>query len=127
MQTAQDRIELPVEVAAIWLLFAVVGLEILVTYSRLPATELYHVSDLGFALDGVPLLGRIFETGALRSQPHVAGLHAAVHHGHHHGMDGTLLVLTALLLPRALPGIRRASVRALLRAYLSLMLCYGVG
>jgi len=30
---------------------------------------------------------------------------AAVHHGHHHGMDGTLCVLAVLLLSRALrPG-----------------------
>jgi hypothetical protein len=242
-------VRLPLEVAAVWLLFAVVAVEILVTYSRLPAPELYHVSgsgfegglgrllvflnfpvalvavailafladrlpgrllpaaalggivlsaavfwpgvvkqsdldarpvnaiaaigvgvavvltaivwsagrlersprrradparaavaivvllvalpwaaaDLGFYLDGVPVLGWIFQTGDLRSQPNVLGLHPAVHHGHHHGMDGTLLVLTALLLSRALPAVRGPRVRSLLRAYLSLMLCYGVG
>ena len=32
-----------------WLLFAVVAVEILVTYSRLPASELYHVTGSGLA------------------------------------------------------------------------------
>jgi hypothetical protein len=235
-----SRRGLPVEVALVWLLFALVATEILVTYSRLPARELYHVSgsgleggasrslvfanfptalvaiavvcvlfervprliallaiglcaavfwpgvvsqanldakavnaiaalgvllalaltvrvarrdglsrarwrrsdagrvalavplvllaspwfaaDLGFFLDGVPLLGRIFQTGHYRHR--VAGLPPfppAVHHGHHHGMDGLLLVLSALLLSRVVAGVRA------LAAYLSLMLCYGIG
>src|SRR5438105_6889070 len=42
------RVTLPLEIVAAWLVFAVVGIEILVTYSRLPATELYHVSGSGF-------------------------------------------------------------------------------
>src|ERR1044072_5177090 len=33
----------------IWLLFGIVAVEILVTYSRLPERELYHVSRSGFA------------------------------------------------------------------------------
>src|SRR4030095_11352845 len=37
----------PLEVAAVWALFAIVTLEILVTYSRLPTSELYHVSGGG--------------------------------------------------------------------------------
>jgi hypothetical protein len=238
-----DRAGLPVEVTLVWLLFALVTVEIFVTYSRVPASELYHVSgsgleggasralvftnfptalvalallallyarlpragkalavlaavlcapvfwpgvvsqanldakpvnavaalgvlltlgltvtvarrnglarrpwqradgarvtvalllvllslpwlaaDLGLFLNGVPVLGRIFQTGEYRHR--VAGLPPfppAVHHGHHHGMDGLLLVLSALLLSRALPRIRA------LAAYLALMLCYGVG
>src|SRR5205823_2955820 len=45
--------------------------------------------------------------------------HAAVHLGHHHGLDGTLLAATALVLrrlPRSVGG----------RAYLALMLAYGL-
>ena len=38
---------LPLEVAVVWLLVAVVSAEILVTYSRLPARDLYHVSGSG--------------------------------------------------------------------------------
>ena len=52
---------------------------------------------------------------------------ARVHHGHHHGMDGFLLVLTALLLSRVLPSVRRTWLRAVTGAYLALMLVYGLG
>ena len=79
-------------------------------------------ADLGFFLNGVPVLGRIFQTGEYGHR--AAGLPPfppAVHHGHHHGMDGLLLVLSALLLSRA-----QSTIRAL-PAYLALMFCYGVG
>jgi hypothetical protein len=84
-------------------------------------------AELGFFLDGVPLLGWLFETGK-----HVPNMHGlppfppAVHHGHHHGMDGLLLVLTALLLSRVLPR-RLQGLRTALTAYLALIFCYGVG
>jgi hypothetical protein len=48
---------------------------------------------------------------------------AAVHVGHHHGVDGAMLVLTALLLSRARPPGRR--LRAILTAYVALMFAYG--
>jgi len=48
---------------------------------------------------------------------------AAVHLGHHHGMDGALLVVTALLLSRMrVPGRR---LRIAVFGYLGLMLSYG--
>jgi hypothetical protein len=47
-----------------------------------------------------------------------------VHLGEHHGLEGYLLVLTALLLSRQLPRMRRPIPLA---AYLSLMIAYGVG
>jgi hypothetical protein len=48
---------------------------------------------------------------------------AAVHLGHHHGLDGTLLMLFALLLSRVrLPDAR---LERLLLAYVSLMFAYG--
>jgi hypothetical protein len=50
----------------------------------------------------------------------------AVHLGRHHGMDGTLLALTALALSRTLPRLRRVWLEVALAAYLSLMLVYGV-
>jgi hypothetical protein len=76
-------------------------------------------AELGFFLDGVPVLGRLFETGRLTTQPGVAGLHLAVHHGQHHGWQATMLSLTALAFSR-LPRPR------VLDAYLALMLAYGV-
>jgi hypothetical protein len=47
--TRPIRAALPLEVAAVWLLFVVVAAEILVTYTRLPARELYHVSGSGLS------------------------------------------------------------------------------
>jgi hypothetical protein len=86
----------------------------------------YIAAELGFYLDGVPLLGWIFQTGALAPEPGAGYLHATVHHGHHHGLDGFLLVTTALLLSRLLGGIRRPRARTLVAAILSLMLVYGL-
>ena len=77
-------------------------------------------AELGFFLDGVPVLGWFFETARLTTQPGVAGLQHAVHHGQHHGWEATMLALIALAFSR-LPRPR------VLDAYLSLMLAYGVG
>jgi hypothetical protein len=87
----------------------------------------YIAAELGFFLDGVPLLGWIFQTSRPRPEtPGSSFIHAAVHHGHHHGLDGFLLAITALLLSRLLGGIRRTGLRTATAAYLSLMLVYGL-
>ncbi len=85
----------------------------------------YIAAELGFHLDGVPLFGWIFQTGKPAPEPGAGYVHATVHYGHHHGLDGLLLVLTALLLSRELGGIRRPGLRTLTAALLSLMLVYG--
>jgi hypothetical protein len=82
-------------------------------------------ADLGFSFNGVPVLGTLYQSGELRSQPGNPELHRAVHHGHHHGMDGVLLVLSALLLSRVVSSVRSGAVRTAVTAYLSLMLAYG--
>jgi hypothetical protein len=85
-------------------------------------------AEVGVFLDDVPLVGHVFLTGK-----HVHDVHGlpafppAVHHGHHHGMDGLLLVLSALLLSRAVVSMRSSLLRTVSIAYLSLMLCYGIG
>jgi hypothetical protein len=86
----------------------------------------YIAAELGFFLDGVPVLGWIFQTGALRPEPGSGSIHAAVHHGHHHGMDGFLLAVTALLLSRHVETIRRPLLRGVTRFYLAVMLVYGL-
>ena len=86
----------------------------------------YIAAELGFFLDGVPLLGWIFQTGAVAPEPGAGYPHATVHHGHHHGLDGFLLVTTALLLSRLLGGIQRRRARTLVAAILSLMLVYAL-
>ena len=74
-------------------------------------------AELGFYLDGVPVLGWIFQTGKIVSYGGNVP-HPAVHHGVHHGLQGLLLVATALLLSRV-PN--RVSL------FLALMLAYGLG
>jgi hypothetical protein len=82
-------------------------------------------AELGFFLDGVPVLGSIFITGKIARVPG-GGFAPAVHHGHHHGLDGLLLALTALLLSRSLGTVRGRRLRVVLGAYLALMLVYGL-
>ncbi len=84
-------------------------------------------AELGVYLDRVPVLGSIFLTGELRTQPSSPELHPAVHHGHHHGMDGLLLVLSALLLSRIVHAVGRSRLRIVVGAYLALLFCYGAG
>jgi hypothetical protein len=86
----------------------------------------YIAAELGFFLDGVPVLGSIFLTGAIRPEPGAGYSHAAVHHGHHHGLDGFLLCATALLLSRLVGSIRRPILRTVTAVYLALLLVYGL-
>ena len=201
------------EPLAVWLLFGVVALAILVTYSRVSPEELYHVSGSGLvggasrvvvflnfpvALVAIAIVAVTFErlppraraiaaaaallctpvfwpgvvkqanldarwvnaiaafgvflafvvtatTARAPSDPRGDRVRSAiavlvllvglpwfaaelgfyfpgphVHHGHHHGMDGVLLVLTALLLSRQASSV-------ITRAYLALMFTYGLG
>jgi hypothetical protein len=84
----------------------------------------YIAAEMGFHLDGVPFFGWFFQTGAIKPEPGSGDLHAAVHYGHHHALDGFLLATTALLLSRLLGGMRR--LRTLTAAILSLMLVYAL-
>jgi hypothetical protein len=94
-----------------------VGLAVIFLVAALP----WLAADLGLYSNGVPLLGSLFQSREfLPERPGLSTFAPAVHHGHHHGMDGVLLVLTALLLSR------RVAMRPALAGYLSLMFCYGV-
>jgi hypothetical protein len=85
-------------------------------------------ADLGFYSNGIPVVGRLFQSGEyLPERPGLPSFAPAVHHGQHHGMEGVLLVLTALLLSRRLADVHRRGLRNLLAAYLALMFCYGIG
>ena len=95
---------------------AVVGVLLLVALPWIAA-------DLGFSYGGVPVLGQIFQTSELRAQPHVAGLHPAVHLGHHHGLDGLLMVVTALLVLRI--PMRRRALHVAATAYGSFLFAWG--
>jgi hypothetical protein len=83
-------------------------------------------AELGFDFAGVPVLGQLFQTHELRHQPGVAALHPAVHHGDHHGLEATLLVITALLVSRMLGGVRSWRLHAATGFVLALLLAYGL-
>ena len=85
----------------------------------------WMAADLGLSLDRLPAISMLFQTDALARQPGVSGLHPAVHDGHHHGMDGVLLVLASLMLSRALARMRHRRFRLVLGAYLSFLFVYG--
>jgi hypothetical protein len=78
-------------------------------------------AEVGVYIGDIPGLGSIF-----RSKQVFEG-HPSVHLGEHHGLQGLLLVVTALLLSRELPRMRPTRLRTGLAAYLSLMIPYGVG
>src|SRR5262249_34849029 len=75
-----------------------------------------------------PGLGWIFLSGKyLATQPGLPPFPPAVHHGHHHGMDGVLLAVSGLLLSRAVQSVGARALRLAAAAYLALMLAYGLG
>ena len=77
---------------------------------------------LGISFAGVPVLGSLWQTDELRLQPGHDMPSPAVHAGHHHGLDGVLLALSALALSR----MRLTRLRLAVGAYLALMLAYGL-
>jgi hypothetical protein len=83
------------------------------------------LADVGIEAEDVPGLGALFMSGEVLPEPGHPDL-IAVHLGHHHGMDGTLLALAALALSRAFPGVTGRLMRPVLGFYLSLMLVYGL-
>jgi hypothetical protein len=79
-------------------------------------------SDLdGRLVNAVPAAGVAVAIVLTGVQPQLV----AVHLGHHHGLDGTLLALTALALSRVVPQVS-GRVRPFLGFYLALMLVYGL-
>jgi hypothetical protein len=86
----------------------------------------WMAADLGLSLN-LPGLRWLYQTDQLRAQPGVPGLHQAVHDGHHHGMNGVLLAIAALVLSRGLPYVRLGWLRHVLAGYLAFLLAYGLG
>ncbi len=82
-------------------------------------------ADLGFLIGRWPLLGSIFYSDEWYAGFGHARAGWAVHPGNHHGMAGTLLALTAIVLSRVLPSLGARS-RAALGSYLAILLLYGL-
>jgi len=84
-------------------------------------------AELGLDFTHVPVLGQIFQTHELRYQPGPYFLHPAVHYGDHHGLEGTLLVITGLLLSRLLGAVRSTRLHAASGFFCALLIAYGLG
>jgi len=74
-------------------------------------------ADLGFYFPGDFFMGE--ELGREKD----GTLIAAVHLGHHHGLDGAMLLLTVLLLSRV--SVEGRGMRVAISSYLGAMLAYG--
>jgi WD40-like Beta Propeller Repeat len=83
-------------------------------------------ADLGFVIGRWPLLGSIFYSDEWYAALGHARAAPAVHVGHHHGMAGALLVVTAVVLSRTL-GSLGPRTRIVLGIYLAILLVYGAG
>jgi hypothetical protein len=83
-------------------------------------------AELGFYISDVPLLGRIFLAEEIvESNGAEPSLHA-VHLGRHHGMDGVLLAISALVLSRVPRQMGSRRLSTVLTIFLGLMLVYGL-
>ena len=80
---------------------------------------------LGLSLDRVPLLGAVFVTDTKLTQPGNPTPFPAVHDGHHHGLDGAILLWSALVLSRELGRFRSRRLASGLVVLLSFFLAYG--
>ena len=82
-------------------------------------------ADVGAYVGDLPVLGSLFMSDEITPEPGHPNLRA-VHLGHHHGLDGTLLVLSALALSRVVVQVRPQILQAALGFYVALMLAYGL-
>ena len=83
-------------------------------------------AELGFGFTDVPVLGQIFQTQELRRQPGSPEFHPAVHYGDHHGLQATLLLITALLGSRLLGAIRGRRLQTAFGLLTGILIAYSV-
>ena len=82
-------------------------------------------ANVGVYVGDVPGLSAVFMSKQVLPEPGHPHLHA-VHLGHHDGLDGWLLAVTALGLRRALRSMRATLLRTGLALWLALLLSYGL-
>jgi hypothetical protein len=91
---------------------------IMLTLVALP----WIVADLGYYIDELPLIGRLFIASEVPSGETLA----AVHIGHHHGFDGLLFAASALTLSHLTRNRYDGKIAAALPVFLALMFTYGL-
>lgn len=82
-------------------------------------------AEAGFLIGRWPGFGSVYYSDEWYASFGHARLHPAVHPGHHHGLDGALLTVTAIMLSRTLGRID-APLRTFLGGYLALLSVYGL-
>ncbi|TML04436.1 MAG: hypothetical protein E6G36_06080 [Actinobacteria bacterium] len=82
-------------------------------------------ADLGFLIGRWPLFGSVYYSDEWYAAFGHAQAHPAVHAGDHHGLVGTLQVVTALVLSRKLAALG-PRLRTAVGAYLALLMLYGL-
>ncbi len=80
-------------------------------------------AEVGISVSDIPGVGAVFLGDQIRASGGGETLQV-VHLGHHHGVDGLYLALSALVLSRVLTRLDR--FRSLVSAYLALMFAYGL-
>lgn len=80
-------------------------------------------AELGFYIESVPGLGSVFVSEEFL--PPGASL-AAVHYGHHHGFDGAIFAVSALILVPSAVAIRKGALRHAGIGLVALLFAYGV-
>jgi hypothetical protein len=102
------------------------SLRVLAAIVLLLAALPWVFAELGFYISDAPLVGSIFMAKEITPSPGGEPSLHAVHLGSHHGMDGTVLAISALVLFRVPRQLASRAGRIALSAYLSLMLVYGL-
>lgn len=83
----------------------------------------WMLADLGVYVGDIPPLDHVFMSKQLAAGGETL---RAVHLGHHHGLDGAFLAISALILGRELGRVGQRWLRTTLSWYLALMVAYGV-
>ena len=87
---------------------------------------MWITGEFGLFINRIPLLGHVFWARQPWAPFGQANLRPAVHLGHHHGFDGALLALSAIVLSRPIGSLSSRRVRSVLALYLAVMLAYGL-
>jgi len=94
---------------------------VLVVFVALP----WEFAELGVYVSHVPLIGHLFLGAQIRPSAGVEPTLHAVHLGRHHGMDGTLCMLSGLALSRLVKDVPRGVMHELAAFAVGALLVYG--
>ena len=85
----------------------------------------WEFAELGVYVSHVPVLGHVFLGAQIRPSAGVEPTFVAVHLGRHHGMDGTLCVLSGLALSRVVKDVARPVLHELAAFAAGALIVYG--